>query len=343
MIFKFYIMSKKQITIPVFIPHSGCPHCCVFCNQWRVTGVSDKVSSESLHGTVESYLSAIPETVEKIEIAFFGGSFTAIPAGEQIEYLSAVQSYIDRGIIDSVRISTRPDYIDRKKLAILKKYHVETVELGVQSFSDEVLEASGRGHSSANVTDAVLLLKESGFRVGIQLMPGLPSDSYERSINSAARTVELLPDDVRIYPAVVLKDTAMEKLFNENKFVPLTIEGAVDLCSVMYGMFIEKGINVIRMGLHPMDLSGGNVVAGPYHVALGFMIKSRYKRGILENVIKNSIDAGNAEKNISIIIPDKMKEEFIGMKKENIYYLKDKFSLTALNYTIGNIENPRIL
>ena len=336
-------MSKKHITIPVFIPHSGCPHCCVFCNQWRVTGVSEKVTSESVHRTIERYLSAISGTVGKIEIAFFGGSFTAIPPDEQIEYLSTVQSYIERGVIDTVRVSTRPDYIDRTKLEILKKYHVETVELGVQSFSDEVLNASGRGHNSMQVVDAVALLKEFGFRVGIQLMPGLPSDNYERSIISAIRTVELLPDDVRIYPAVVLKDTAMEKLYNVNKYMPLTLEAAVDLCSVMYGMFIEKSINVIRMGLHPMDLSGGNVIAGPYHVALGFMIKSRYRRGILDNVIKNAIDTIVNRLNISIVIPEKMKEEYIGMKKENIYYLKDKYHLTSLDYTFGNIENPQIL
>ncbi len=336
-------MSKKQITIPVFIPHSGCPHCCVFCNQWRVTGVTEKITFEVLHETIKKYLSAIPESVEKIEIAFFGGSFTAIDEHEQIEYLSAVSSFIENGIIHSVRISTRPDYIDKNKLDILKKYHVETVELGVQSFSDEVLIASGRGHSAEHVFNAVSLLKEYGFRVGIQLMPGLPSDSYERSIMSAVKTVELMPDDVRIYPAVVLKDTEMEKLYLENKFTPLSLEGAVDLCSVMYGMFVENGINVIRMGLHPMDLSGGNVVAGPYHEALGFLIKSRFRRGILEEIIKNSIEMIGRSVGFSLLIPDKMKEEFIGMRKENILYLEDKFHITKLNYSFANIDIPQIL
>jgi len=336
-------MSKKQITIPVFIPHSGCPHCCVFCNQWRVTGVSEKVTAGTVHKTIERYLSAIPQTVKRIEIAFFGGSFTAIPSEEQLEYLSAVNSYIENGIIASVRISTRPDYIDRAKLEVLKKYHVETVELGVQSFSEEVLNASGRGHTSMHVINAVSLLKEYGFRVGIQLMPGLPADNYERSIFSALKTVELMPDDIRIYPTVVLKDTALEKLYNENKFEPLTLESAVDLCSVMYGMFIEKGINVIRMGLHPMDLSGGNVIAGPYHQALGFLIKSRHKRGILETMLQNAVGLNNGRNSISIVIPDKMKEEFIGMKRDNIIYLEKKFNIIKLDYTFKNIEMPQIL
>ena len=336
-------MSKKRITIPVFIPHSGCPHCCVFCNQWRVTGQSEKITPEALHGTIEKYLSAISESVEKIEIAFFGGSFTAIPSVEQEGYFSAVNSYIEKGIIDAVRVSTRPDYIDIKKLDLLKKNHVETVELGVQSFSDDVLTASGRGHTAEQVYNAVSLLKEYGFRVGIQLMPGLPDDTYDRSIQSALKTVELMPDDVRIYPAVVLKDTAMEALFNDNRFKPLSIEAAVDLCSVMYGMFIEKEINIIRMGLHPMDLSGGNVVAGPYHEALGFMIKSRYRRGIMENIVKNEIRLKSHSNTLSIIIPNEKKEEYIGMKKENIFYLMDKFLLTKLDYTFGNIKTPRIL
>jgi radical SAM enzyme (TIGR01210 family) len=233
-------MSKKQITIPVFIPHSGCPHCCVFCNQWRVTGLSEKVTSDSVHKTIELYLSEAAHTIAKVEIAFFGGSFTAIPQVEQVEYLKAVKPYIEKGIIESVRISTRPDYIDRNILDVLKSYHVKTIELGVQSFSDRVLTASGRGHTSRHVADAVSLLKEYGFRVGIQLMPGLPADDYETSIQSAVKAVELLPDDVRIYPAVVLKDTGMEVLYNEKKFAPLTIEEAVDRCSIMYGMFVRK-------------------------------------------------------------------------------------------------------
>ncbi len=336
-------MPKKQITIPVFIPHSGCPHCCVFCNQWRVTGLFEKITSDSVHKIIERYLSAAAETIGKVEIAFFGGSFTAIPQIEQIEYLKAVKPYIENGVIEAVRISTRPDYIDRNILEVLKLYNVKTIELGVQSFSDRVLTASGRGHNSQHVIDAVSLLKEYGFRVGIQLMPGLPADDYETSIQSAVKAVELFPDDVRIYPAVVLKDTEMEVLYNENKFVPLTIEEAVDRCSVMYGMFIEKGINVIRMGLHPMDLSGGAVVAGPYHEALGFLIKSRYRRGIFEKVVKDA--AGNNPESgvLSIMLPDKMKEEYIGMRKENILYLKEKYKLLKLDYTYGNIDKPQIL
>lgn len=336
-------MSKKQITIPLFIPHSGCPHCCVFCNQWSVTGVTEKVTTEAIRDTIMKYLSNKPETVERVEIAFFGGSFTAIPADEQMGYLSAVQPYLESGVINSVRISTRPDCIDNKRLELLRGYNVETVELGVQSFSDDVLKASGRGHTSSDVDGAVKMLKDNGFRVGIQLMPGLPDDSFERSIYSAERTVRLSPDDARIYPAVVLKDTAMERLYNEKRYSPLTLEGAVDICSKIYGMFNENGINVIRIGLHPMDMSAENVISGPYHAALGFMVKSRYRRGVLETVLMSAVSPGDNRKKISLLIPEKLKEEYIGMKRCNIIYLEKKFSIEKIEYMFGHTEIPVVI
>ena len=336
-------MAKKNITIPVFIPHSGCPHQCVFCNQWRVTGVSEKILPESVHDIIKRYLSSIPESVDKIELAFFGGSFTAIPLNEQAQLLSTAIPYIHDGIIHSVRISTRPDYIDSSKLDLLKEFNVKTVELGVQSFSDKVLKASGRGHGSVEVIEAVSLLRQYGFRVGIQLMPGLPGDTSESAIMSVHKTIELMPDDVRIYPAVVLKDTVLEKMFYENKYVPLTIEEAVDLCSVMYRMFREKGINVIRMGLHPMEPGSENVVAGPYHDALGFLIKSRYRRQILESAVKSGIEGNSGIRKLSLLIPEKMKEEYIGMKKENILYIKNKYYLNNIVYSFADISEPLVL
>jgi histone acetyltransferase (RNA polymerase elongator complex component) len=336
-------MPKKRVTIPLFIPHSGCPHKCVFCNQWRVTGVTQNVTPDSMHDIINKYLSAIPESVGKIEIAFFGGSFTAIPLTEQSRLLSSVMPYLKHGIIRSVRISTRPDYINMPVISLLKEFSVETVELGAQSFSDGVLRASGRGHSSRHTVEAVSLLKQNGFRVGIQLMPGLPHDTYDTSIMSAQETAELMPDDVRIYPAVVLKDTMLEKMYREGNYIPLTIEEAVDRCSVMYRMFFEKGINIIRMGLHPMDPESSNVVAGPYHAALGFLIKSRYRRGILDSIIRSVIEDNNRLSDLTILLPYRMKEEFIGMKKENILYLKNKYGLNNVIYRFADISNPQVL
>jgi len=325
-------MPKKRITIPVFIPHTGCPHCCVFCNQWRVTGSSSQPDREAVTATIEKYLSAVSPNVEKVELAFFGGSFTGIEPELQEKYLSWIQPYIENGAIRSIRVSTRPDYITAASLALLKKYHVETVELGVQSFDDEVLKASGRGHSSEDSVKAVKLIKESGFRSGIQILPGLPEDTPQKSIRTAEITVSLKPDDVRIYPAVVLKDTALESLYSSGSYRPMTIEETVELCSLIYGMFYENGINIIRMGLHPMDFSGGEspVVAGPYHPAIGFMIKSRYRRRALEALFKEWRAEHSDSKSASLLLPGKNREEFIGMNRENIFYLKEKFFLTDL-------------
>jgi len=336
-------MPKKQITIPIFIPHEGCANSCVFCNQWRVTNTTIKTTPELIKNTIEKYLLTAINRVEKIEIGFFGGSFTGLSQERQKKYFENIAPYIESGLINSIRISTRPDYIDAHKLKILKENHVETVELGVQSFSDNVLKASGRGHSSKDSINAFYLLKENNFRVGIQLMPGLPEDTYTDSIQSAIKTAELCPDDVRIYPTVVLKDTQLEKLWAEGNFAPMSIEEAVELCSEIYGILTEKRINIIRMGLHPMDISAGDVLIGPYHEALGFMIKSRYRRKVLEELIEKSVKMNKSRDSISLIFPTKMKEEYIGMKKENILHLKNKYFITDINYRFEDIENPQIL
>ena len=174
-------------------------------------------------------------------------------------------------------------------------------------------------------------------------MPGLPEDTYSGSILSAMKTAELRPDDARIYPTVVLKDTMLEKMFNEKKFIAMTIEEAVELCAEIYGILTMNGINIIRMGLPPMDINNGDVVAGPYHEALGFMIKSRYRRRILEEIIDNAVRTDNSRDSISLMIPAKMKEEYIGMKRENILYFKKKYFINDINYKFADIENPRIL
>jgi len=337
-------MPKKRITIPVFIPHTGCPHCCVFCNQWRVTGSASQPDKESVAKTIDRYLSAVPPSVQKIELAFFGGSFTGIDRELQERYLSWIQPYIKKRAISSIRLSTRPDYIDETALSLLKRYHVETVELGVQSFDDEVLEASGRGHSSEDSVKAVNLLKKSGFRTGIQLLPGLPKDTPEKSIKSAEITQSLKPDDIRIYPAVVLKDTVLEEFYVSGNYTPMTIEETVQICSVMYGIFYENGINVIRMGLHPMDFTEGDnsVVAGPYHPAIGFMIKSRYRRRHLESIFETWQRNNSDVKTAALFLPEKNREEYIGMNRENIFYLKEKFFLTEIICKTSDKNEPSI-
>ena len=333
-------MGKKQVTIPIFIPHMGCPHCCVFCNQWRISSASRKPDADIIKETIELYRSRISPSVRKVELAFFGGSFTAIPSEEQIMLLSSVKPYVDEGIIDSLRISTRPDCITREKLDLLAEYNVETVELGVQSFNDQVLKYAERGHSSEDVFRAMEILGLYKFRTGIQLMPGLPGDSFAISRDSAVIAADLAPDDARIYPLVVLKGTKIEEMYTEKKYKPLSIEEAVEVSAEMYKIFAEKEINVIRIGLHPLDLEDETVVAGPYHTALGFLVKSRYRRYILEEAVKNLKGDYSGKDVLTLVIPSLFAEEYIGMKKENIEYIKSFLNVKSVEYTIRDVEKP---
>lgn len=334
-------MAKKQITIPIFIPHMGCPHCCVFCNQWKISSAEQKPDPDKIKHTIELYLSRISSTVEKVELAFFGGSFTAIPFEDQELFLSTVKPYMDKGIIKSIRLSTRPDYIDKERLDLLAAYKVSTVELGVQSFNDMVLDLSERGHGAEDVYKAIELLKLYSFRTGIQLMPGLPGDSFSISVDSASIAAALSPDDVRIYPAVVLKGTKLAKMHAQGEFTPLIIDEAVEVSAAMYRIFIENKINVIRIGLHPLDFHEETVVAGPYHPALGFLVKSRYRRDILEAAIEKS----KSKKNLNLIIlviPSVCAEEYIGMKKCNIDYICNLYKDKKIKYVIRDVESPYI-
>lgn len=336
-------MPKTRITIPVFLPHSGCPHRCVFCDQWKITGVSSYPDRAYISDLVKSTISSAPLTVKRIEIAFFGGSFTGIKKEIQEELLSVAYSFISDGIIDSIRLSTRPDYIDHEALELLKRFGVETVEIGVQSFSDRVLKLANRGHTAADSLKAVMLLKEYGFRTGIQLLPGLPGDNHELTLETARTTLEAGPDDVRIYPAVVISGTELDRMYHEGQYTPLTIEQAVESCSLMYSMFVENSINVIRMGLHPMDIvSSAYIVAGPYHPALGFMIKSRFRRRQLEEIFSMKFNGYSASGLVELVLPEKFREEYIGNRRENLAYLESKFFIHKINCTYSDTTEPVI-
>lgn len=333
-------MPKSRITIPVFVPHAGCPHSCVFCNQWKVSGCHRESGPDDVDRAVSIYLSSAAASVKHVEIAFFGGSFTGIDQDTQRLLLSRAESYVRTGRVRSIRLSTRPDYINADSVDLLKEFSVETVELGVQSFDDEVLAASNRGHGAGDVFRAVSILKENGFRTGIQLMPGLPGDSREKSVKSAETAVSLKPDDARIYPCVVLAGTGLDKLYMNGLYKPLSIEDAVETSALIYRLFHENNINVIRIGLHPLDTPGTAVIAGPYHTAMGFLVKSRYRRFILDELFsKSSLPASDC-KTVKLMIPAHCAEEFIGMKRANIEYLKEKYSLNRIEYRTWENEHP---
>jgi histone acetyltransferase (RNA polymerase elongator complex component) len=339
-------MAKEQITIPIFVPHMGCPHRCIFCNQWQATGAQALPSPSQVHERIREYAPLIKKSVRHVELAFFGGSFTAIRKEIQEPLLAAASLNLKAGTIQGIRLSTRPDCISEESLALLKQYRVSTIELGIQSFDDSVLLTANRGHTAADVYTAVSLIKDHGFQSVLQLMPGLPRDTREKSLDSARRAAELKPAAVRIYPAVVLKGTAMERLFISGAYAPLSLDAAVDLCSEMYHVFKSSGIPVIRMGLHPFSPdTTDTVVAGPYHPSFGFLVKSRGRRDELVTLAEKHRreHAGMGGRAIHVVIPHKYKEEFIGDKKENIRYLKKYFNFDAVGYSVKPVSEAQIV
>lgn len=309
----------KHINVALFVPDVGCPRRCSFCNQKTISGKIATVTCADVDRAVETALAS--SDCNDGEIAFFGGSFTAIDRKYMLELLEKAKGYVDKGLFKGIRISTRPDCIDREILDILKKYSVTSIELGCQSMVDEVLELNNRGHNSQAVVDAAKLIKEYGFELGVQMMTGLYGDSYERSLETAERLISLKPDTARIYPTVVLEGTELERLYNDGKFKPQTLEEAVELCAELLSMFYNNGIRVIRVGLH----SGGNVeegyVAGVYHPAFRELCESR----IYLNEIVRMLDVKNLSGcEIEITVGTKFVSMLTGQKRSNIKYLEDK-------------------
>lgn len=273
----------KHFNIPIFIPEMACPHRCVFCNQNSISGVEDAPKPSDISAIVDSYLLTLPDD-GVIDIAFFGGSFTGIPIDIQEEYLKEAYIYLKRGDISGIRLSTRPDYINEEIIDLLKRYGVTTVELGAQSFDPEVLAASGRGHSTEDIFKASKLLVESGIELGLQMMIGLPGDTLAKAVATAKNIIECGASNTRIYPTLVIKETALAKLYQEGKYKALTIDQAVDWVKVIYPMFEEAGITVLRTGLHPSEEFEDDraLLDGPYHPSFKELVLSAIWRDRFE-------------------------------------------------------------
>lgn len=283
---------KKHAIIPIFIPHLGCPCQCVFCNQQKITARTKAVSTDEVRETVERYLSTLDGLdPSEIEIAFYGGSFTAIPIDVQTAYLEVANEYIDQGRVSSLHISTRPDCIDEEILENLKRYNVSTIELGVQSFSDEVLRLSKRGHDSDTAREAARLVKERGFKLGIQLMIGLPGDSLESCIYSARETAALSPELARLYPTLVIDGTELYGMYEDGSYEALSKEEALLRTKEMYKILHKAGINIMRVGLKSTDIIGGSdlsaINGGTYHPAFRQLVEGE----IAYETLKEQLDA----------------------------------------------------
>ena len=277
---------KKHAIIPIFIPHRGCPNDCVFCNQRKITAHQTPVLPEDIHTTVETWLSTLePRHMETIELAFFGGSFTGIPMEEQTAFLQAAKSYKDAGRIHQIHLSTRPDYISREILDNLKCWGVDVIELGVQSCDEDVLRASGRGLDAACVYESSRLIQEYGFTLGIQLMIGLPGDAMEKDIYSAQETVKIGPSIARLYPTVVIRDTALYDMYLSGAYTPMAEEDAVERTKAMYQILDAAGINIIRVGLKSSDIIADTdqaIAPGTFHPAFRQLVEGAIAREVLE-------------------------------------------------------------
>lgn len=302
--------------LPIFIPHAGCPHQCVFCNQKTISGQKNAAESGARE-QIARWLQWLRPSLEN-EAAFYGGSFTALDSDLQERLLFLTDELLERGIIGSVRLSTRPDYIDDKKLELLKKHGVRLVELGVQSLDDRVLEAAGRGHTAADVVQAMKRLRAYNFKTGLQLMVGMPLQSFSSLQDTVAQVIKLQPDIVRIYPLLVIKGTPLAESWAKGEFQPLSLEEAVRQSAWVYDQLTTNDIKVIRVGLQPDDelCAPGNILAGPFHPSMGELVQSF----LLRERLTDKLLALKGAEQIVIGCPAKIESKLRGMKNSNIKY-----------------------
>lgn len=309
--------AKRQI-LPFFIPHQGCPNQCIFCNQHSITGIGSGGMPIDF-AEIERQLAALSPGRELMEIAFYGGSFSGLERETQRRLLEIALVQKERGTISHIRISTRPDYVDEERLLFLRQYGVDMIELGVQSLDDRVLMLSRRGHSCRQIYDGVKLVKQFGFQLIIQLLPGLPGDCYELAVAGAREVAAWHPDGVRIYPAVVLKDTPLYELYRGGRYAPLSIPEAVVWCRDMAVFFLRAGINILRVGLQPTDEIGweGAVAAGAFHPAFGQLTQS----AVALEQCKMLLSRGGAAAGC-IAVPARELSAYIGQKRANVLALE---------------------
>jgi len=315
-------MKPKHYTIPIFIPELACPFQCVFCNQQKITGIQLIPDDEEIRNTIKAHLSSFKEKKRRVEIGFFGGSFTGVPFEQQKHYLEIVQPFLQSGEVAAIRVSTRPDYIGEKELALLKNYGVQSIELGAQSFDDEVLKQSFRGHTARQTEVAAQAILVEGFQLGLQMMIGLPGDSLPKALKTAKRIIELGAHTTRIYPAVVIKDTAMHQWCEQGKYKPLSLEIAIEWTRQILPLFEKASVKVLRVGLHPSEglLNGDELVAGPFHPSFKELVLTEIWGGLLKPILK----AENTE-SILIRVPPGQINAAIGHQAKNKKMLLTKF------------------
>ena len=317
-------MSEITAIIPVFVPHRGCVHNCVFCDQKTISGQYEQVDDKYVDALIKKYLKTINST--DIYVAFYGGSFTAIPLKTQNMLMDAVIPYIKKGIVKGIRLSTRPDYINKEILDNLKNHYVKIIELGVQSMDDDVLYKSERGHTPEDVIYASRLISEYGFELGLQMMIGLPGDNKAKDLYTASEIIKLRPSFVRIYPTLIIKGTKLESMYKEGQYAPLSVLDAVNILSDVMLLFDICDITVIRVGLQVTESINYNaaVVAGPFHPSIRQLAENEIFFGMMSLLYE---DCHKHNKTAQFRVNDKDMSNAIGISKKNIERFYRKYGV----------------
>ncbi|MCU0599145.1 MAG: radical SAM protein [Desulfobacterales bacterium] len=321
---------QKPLIIPIFIPHAGCPHQCVFCNQKIIAGDSPEFSGTPLADAVARFLSYQRPIRSHVEVSFYGGNFLGLPGKRVLRLLSDAKAFVDSGKIHSIRFSTRPDTIDENRMNLIAPFPVSTIELGAQSMDDRVLKISARGHTACDTVDAVSRLKEKGYKIGLQMMTGLPGDTLSGACETAQKIIALKPDFVRIYPTLVLEGSPLAQLFKKGQYAPISLEECVDQLKTLYLLFCAARIPVIRMGLQASsELADKSLVlAGPYHPALGHWVMSSVMLDLAVAALNLTPPPTDAA---TLIVHPKSLSRIQGLNKQNIEKIKKRFCLQILN------------
>lgn len=316
-------MIIKHFTIPIFIPGVACPHQCIFCDQKKISGRQKLPSAEKIKNIIEEHLKTISKENTLVEVGFFGGTFTGLSLKKQEEFLKVVAPFIDKGFVKSIRLSTRPDFINDEILELLKNNHVETIELGAQSLHDDILLACERGHTLDDVVKASKMVLDFGFHLGLQMMIGLPGDTLEKTKQTAEKIVELGADNTRIYPTLVVKGTKLEELFNNGEYTALPLDKAIKWTKELFNIFEKNNVNIIRVGLHPSEglLNGDDLIAGPFHQSFRELVLTEIWNDLLLPLIKKYKDC----EKIIINVPEKEYNYAIGYNAKNKKMLEKYF------------------
>ncbi len=328
-------MGARRRIIPLFVPHLGCPHACVFCDQRAISGAAEPVDAAAVTKELEAAERRFPPGAE---LAFYGGSFTAIPPAEQEALLAAAAPFLERGFLAALRISTRPDCVDEGSLERLRRYGVKTVELGAQAMDDGVLRLAGRGHTAADTRRAAALVKAGGFDLILQMMTGLPGSGPELDIRTAEELLALKPQGLRVYPTVVLRDTALCALWRAGKYRAQTVEEAAEVCAAIWELAEAAGVPLLRVGLNPSPELAERVAAGAYHPALGELALSRLWLRRAERLLR---ETPHGER-VTLAVPACRLSQMAGQRRQNIEILQREFGLKSVKLTASGAEDGQI-